>query len=1048
MTRLIKTALLFVFCLMLMMPLISLAQTRNVQGTVKTPQGEPIPGASIQQRNTRQTTMANENGNFTIAISGANAVLDISAINYIPVEVNVGAGDNFDVVLQVAEASSMEEIVVTAFGIQREKRSLGYSTQEVKAEDLMIGQQPNMVNALQGKVAGVQINSGGGAPGQGATILIRGIKSLDPGKSNQPLFVIDGVIMDNSSSIAGNLAELRGMSNRAADINPDDIETISVLKGGAATALYGQAGSNGVVVITTKSGKIGKIKVDITTSYGVDKINKLPEVQSMYTQGNNYVYDSASFWPTLGPLVADAIAIDPSHPSQLYNHFGQGYQTGNQFRTTLGVNGGSETARLSSSVSYFKQNGMIPYSDYKNISIRLAGLFKLSEKLSFRPSVFYITSGGRRVNANRYNESLSYWSPRWNVMDFIKPDGTMKSYGTQNNPVYLNFAAPFSDEVNRVLGDLSVTYSPFSFLDIDYKMGMDQYTDTRDNTAAGPLGIAGEKRHGDMGLGFVRRYIVNNRIINSNLMATLKKDWIENKLSTTLRLGTDTRDQYFKRVNAEGSELDVPTLLSLNNTKVRTNSETEQRYRIVSAFGEFTAGWDNKIFASITGRNDWSSALTRGLNSYFYPSYSLSAIVSDMVQLPSWISFAKLRGSLAEIGKDTDPYRNNTYYSSYVLTSTAQVLWTRGNQSGDPALKPERTSTLELGTDLRFIKNRLGIDFTWYKLNSRDQIIPVLITPASGFTSVVANAGEIENKGIEITVNAQPIRKTDFSWDIDVNYTANRNKVVSIREDLTEIVVSSLSGYLGSTVTMKYIPGRPVGDLYGTSYLRYYGSGVTDDGVSVYRDLPIVIGNSGSSSGFPLRDLTQRVVGNSQPKWIGGLTNTFRYKDVTLSFLFDAQQGMMKYNQLANFMSAFSIAKYTENRDQFTVFDGVHADGSPNTQSVYLGQGTKDGRNYGDGYYRLVHRGVSENFVEDASWIRLRTLTVGYNIPRGWFERTFIEGARVSFTGNNLWLNTKYTGFDPESSAFNADSNAASGFAGFTYPAARTFLFSLNINFK
>ena len=1036
----------FIVQISLMFPMVLFAQNREVSGTVKNSSGEPIAGATVQQRGTNNITVASENGNFAITVSGNNAILDISAVNHKTHTVNVAAGNRFDVVLEASEASAMDEVVVTAFGIQRQKRSLGYSTQEVKAENIMIGQQSNMVNALQGKVAGVQINAGGGAPGQGATILIRGIKSLDPGKSNQPLFVIDGVVMDNSSNSAGNLAELRGMSNRSADINPDDVENISILKGGAATALYGQAGSNGVVVITTKSGKVGKIKVSLTTSYGIDKVNKLPEVQNMYTQGNNYIYDSASFWPSLGPTIEAARAIDPTHPAQLYNHYGQGYQPGDQFRTTLNVNGGSEAARLSSSVSYFKQNGMIPFSDYKNISIRLGGQFKISDKLSFRPSIFYINSGGKRVNPNRYNESLTYWTPRWSVMDYIKPDGTMKTYGTQNNPVYLNYAAPFIDDVNRILGDLSFTYSPFRFLDIDYKLGMDQYTDTRENTATGPLGILGEKRHGDMGLGFVRRYILNNRIINSNLMATFKKNWFDDKFSTILRLGNDTRDQYFKRVNAEGSELDIPTLLSLNNTKVRTNSEYEEKYRIVSAFGEFTAGWDNKIFATITGRNDWSSTLA---DSYFYPSYSLAAVLSDIFTFPSWVSYAKLRGSVAQVGKDTGPYRTTpSTYGSYVLTSTAQVLWTRDNQSGDPGLKPERTSTLELGTDLRFVKNRLGIEFTWYKLNSRNQIIPVLISPTSGYTSMISNAGEIENKGIELTINATPVKSTDFSWDIDLNYTQNRNKVLSIREDLTEVVVGNLSGYLGSSVTMKYIPGRPVGDLYGTSYLRYYGGGVTDDGVSLYSDLPIVIGTTGTAKGFPLRDLKQRVIGNSQPKWVGGISNSFRYKNISLSFLFDAQYGMMKYNQLANFMSAFSIAKYTENRDQFNTFEGVYADGTPNIDTVYMGQGTKNGRNYGDGFYRLVHRGVSENFVEDASWVRLRNVTVGYNIPEKVFKKTFIETARISFTGNNLWMSTKYTGFDPESSPFNSDSNAVSGFAGFTYPAARTFLFSLNINFK
>lgn len=1033
-------------CWLMILPMSVFSQTRQITGIVKDGTQKGIPFATVQQKGSVIAATADDNGRFVINVSGADVVLIISSTGFNSQEITIGSATSYDIALK--ESGNLSEVVVTAFGIKKQKRSLGYSTQEVGAKDLMLGQQPNVVNALQGKVAGVQINAGGGAPGQGASILIRGIKSLDPGKSNQPLFVIDGVIMDNSSNIAGNVAELRGMSNRAADLNPDDVESISILRGGAATALYGQAGSNGVVLVTTKSGKAGSLKVGVTTTYGIDNVNKLPDVQMKYSQGNNYLYDPVSFWPTLGPTVEAAKAIDATHPDKLYNHYGQGFQQGSQFRTTISMSGGSEKAQLSSSISYLDQEGMIPFSDYKNISVRLSGQFKFSEKFKFRPSIFFINSGGARVNANRYNESLTYWSPRQNVKDFIKPDGTMKSYGTTNNPIYGTYGAPFTDDVNRVLGDLSFTYSPFSFLDIDYKLGMDMYTDFRKHTAAAALGLAGEMRHGDLGLGFVRHNRITNRILNSNVIATLKKDWLNNKLTTTLRLGNDVRDQYYSRVNAEGSELDVPTLLTLNNTKVRTASETQTRYRIVSAFGEFTAGYDNKLFLTVTGRNDWSSALTKGFNSFFYPSYSLAAVVSEMIKLPEWFTYAKLRGSIAEIGKDTDPYRNNTYYGSYVLTSTAQVLWTRSNASGDVALKPERTKSIEVGTELRFLKDRIGLDFTYYKMNSKDQIIPVNISPATGFTSLVTNAGEIENKGVEITLTATPVKKKDFSWDISMNYTANRNKVVSIREDLKEIVVGSLSGYLNSAVTMKYIPGRPVGDLYGVTYLRYYG-GKPDDGVSLYKDLPLAIGVSGTGEGFPIRDLTQRVIGNSQPKWIGGFSNTFRYKNFSLSLLFDAQQGMMKYNQLGNFMAAFSIAKYTENREEFTVFQGVRTDGTPNTQSVYLGQGlASDGRTYGDGYYRLVYRGVSENFVEDASWVRLRSLSLGYTLPSSIFKKTFIDNATVTLGGNNLWLSTKYSGYDPESSPFNSESNATSGFAGFTYPAARSFMATLNVNFK
>jgi TonB-linked SusC/RagA family outer membrane protein len=709
------------------------------------------------------------------------------------------------------------------------------------------------------------------------------------------------------------------------------------------------------------------------------------------------------------------------------------------------MSGGTEKALLGASLSYFKQNGTIPFTDYKNISARINGTFKFSDKLKFSPSFNFINSGGYRYNADRYNESLTYWSPRWDVKDYIKPDGTMKSY-LNNNPIYGAATNRFKDDVNRLLANMAWTYSPFKWLDFDYRLGMDFYTDFRRYTAPGPKGLVGEIPYEDNGLGFVNEYRIRNRILNSNLMATLKHDWTS-KLGTTLRLGNDVRDQDYNRLSAEGDELDIPDLLSLNNTKNRTNSQYMEQYRIVSAFGELTVDYDNFLFFTATGRNDWTSTLAPGLNSYFYPSFSLAGVFSDKINLPNWWTYGKLRGSWAEIGKDYEPYSLSNYYGSYVLSSTGQVLWTRSDQKGERTLKPERTTTLELGTELRFLKDRIGIDFTWYKLNSHDQIIPVAISPTTGFTSVITNAGEIENRGVELTLNATPIKTSDFSWDINLNYTRNRNEVLSIKEGLTELVIASQFGYAGSTVTMKYVPGYAVGNLYGSSYLRYYDS-KTDDGVTLESDLPLVIAETGSNSGFPVRDGTQRLLGNSQPDWMGGITNSFHYKQFGLSFQFDAQLGMEKYNQLSNFMSAFGIAKYTENREETVVFNGVLPDGTPNTQVVYYGQGKgPDGRDYGAGYYRNVYRGVSENFVEDASWVRLRNLSINYSLPSSVLGKTFIKNATVTLTGNNLALFTDYSGFDPESSSFSAGSNAASGFSGFSYPAMRSFLISVNLNF-
>jgi TonB-linked SusC/RagA family outer membrane protein len=941
-------------------------------------------------------------------------------------------------------------VIVTALGIRKEKRALGYSAQEVSGDALSQTKQTNIVNALRGQAAGVQINSGGGAPGQGSRIIIRGIKSLDPNKDNQPLFVIDGVVMDNSTTTVSSAGTVRGLSNRAADINPDDVESISVLRGGAATALYGQAGSNGVIVITTKTAKAGKMRVSFSTTYGIDEVNKLPEVQSIFSQGfvgtTSRVpeYDPTTIFSGWGPTVQQVKQIDPSQNDFLYNHYGRGYQQGDQFRTSLNISGGTENALLSSSFSYFKQNGTIPNSDYRNISARVGGQFRYG-KFRIVPSINFINSGGLRVNADRFNEQLSYWSPRVDVRDYIKPDGTMKGY--RDNPIYGTYVNQYKDDVNRLIGNVAFTFSPVKWFDLDYRIGMDYYADFRRHAGRGPLGLPGELHYSDNGTGFIDEYRISNRIMTSNLIGTFKKDW-SSKFNTVLRLGNDVRATKYNRLTASGSDLDIPTLLSLNNAKTRTTTQYLEDYRIVSAFGDISFGYGNFLFLNVTGRNDWSSTLDPEVNSFFYPSVSMSWIFTENMKRLDWISFGKVRASYAEIGKDASPYDNNSYYTSSVITSSSQIAWTRGDARGDRLLKPERTKTIEFGTELKFFQNRLGVDFTWYKLNSRDQIIPVFLSPTTGYLQTNTNAGEIENKGIEIVLTGSPVKGKDFSWDATLNYSRNQNKVVSIKEGLKEIVVGTHFGYINSGVTLKYVPGFAVGNLYGTTFQRYYGT-KSDDKVTFQPDLPMVIANTGTNAGFPLPDLTQRILGNSQPDWIGGITNTFTYKSLRLSFLIETQQGLDRYNQLGNFMAAFGIAKYTEDRTTSKVFPGVLANGSPNTQLVYLGMGkapAPDTRDYGNGYYRNIYRTVSEPFVEDASWTRLRFLSLNYQLPGKLFKSNVIKGASVTFTGTNLFLWTDYTGFDPETSSMPAGSNA-DGFTGFAYPALRSYLFSINLDF-
>jgi outer membrane receptor protein involved in Fe transport len=413
--------------------------------------------------------------------------------------------------------------------------------------------------------------------------------------------------------------------------------------------------------------------------------------------------------------------------------------------------------------------------------------------------------------------------------------------------------------------------------------------------------------------------------------------------------------------------------------------------------------------------------------------------------LPNWWSYGKAKLSYAKIGKDGDAYAiTNGFETGLQIGSTVPFYQSR--TLGNPNLRPEFTQTLEAGTELRFLENRFGLEVTVYQQKSKDLLVPVDVSPTTGFDKAYVNAGEINNKGLEVTLSAMPVRTKDFSWDFRVNFSTNRNRVEKLNDNLGQIVVASQFGYLSSTVTTKLVPGQAYGALYGRSYKRYYGNEV-DDKVTLRKDLPLLIG----ANGFPVLDdaSSQRYLGNSLPKWIGSTTQTFRYKQLSLSLLLDVRRGNYKFNQLSNFLAAFGESKQTENRDQTIVFNGVLADGAPNTKPVYLGQAVgPDGVNYGAGFYRNYYRGASENFIEDASWVRLRSASLSYTLPGKWLSGTkTITGATVSFTGNNLWLNTKYTGFDPETSSSSAGSNASDAFSGFTYPATRSFLFSLNLQF-
>lgn len=1011
------------------------AQERTISGRITSEEeSSALPGVNIIIQGTTQGTVSDIDGNYRINVPDENTTIVFSFIGYETQEIQVGNRSVIDVSLD-ADVQQLSEVVVTSFGIEQEKKSLGYSVQEISSEEIVSTKQQNLVSALQGQVAGVQITNSGGAPGQSARIIIRGINSLDPNADNQPLFVVDGVPVDNSTVESAGTP--RGLSNRAADINPNDIASMNILKGAAATALYGVRAANGAVIITTKKGKPGEIRVNVNSSVGFEEINRYPEFQEIYGQGFGGEYDPDSFWPSWGAPIAEVAETVPGH--QYEDNWRDVMETGVQFDNSVSVSGGSENATFYGSLGHLSHEGILPFSEWDRTSAKLSGAIKISEKFDFSGSVNYINSGGNRVPHDRFMERMVYWAETQDVTDYINPDGTMRSVGTNTNPIYDARFSTFEDNVNRTIGNLRFSYKPADWIDITYLVGTDYYSDSRTEITPGPLGIDGESPLSSTG--FINETRINSRDFNSNLFITLSKQ-INEQFNATLRVGNDIFERDYERVDAEGSDFVIPQFYDLSYTRQISTAQDKRKRRLVGFYGDLMLDYNNMLFLNITGRNDLTSTLPEGNNSFFYPSVNLGFVFSEAFEMPDILTFGKLRASWAKVGKDTNPYLiGQTYTSPAQYPLNGQVGFTRFSEFGDPELKPEETVALEFGTDLRFLDNRLGLDFTWYKSNSRDQIIPVPVSDATGFSTFITNAGEIENRGIELVLNGTPLRNSEFSWDVSFNLSHNKNEVVDIREGIEEIVVGSQFGYAGSTITMILIEGEEYGNIYGSSYQRYYPNGEPEDLLFLDEDRQVVIGDDG----FPVRNGNQLILGNAVPKWFGGLKNTLNFKGFDFSFLIDFRADVEQYNQYDNFFAAFGIAEYTANRNEFKVFDGVLADGSPNTQEVWLGQGVgPDGVDYGAGFYRNHYRTTSENFVQDAAFIKLRNITLGYSFQPELLEATPFRSARLSVAANNIILYTPWDGFDPESFSAGAGGNAI-GFTGLGYPGVRSLYFTINL---
>ena len=756
--------------------------------------------------------------------------------------------------------------------------------------------------------------------------------------------------------------------------------------------------------------------MSLNTSYGISELAKRPDYQTVYREGRfgrlRFNGDGSPLrFQNFGPKVYPGL-------TPVFDPIADFFQNGYTQDHALSISGGSDKATYATSFSYYDEEGIIPFSDWQRITGRLSGTVKASDKLSFNGSVNYTNSGGNRPHSGDKSimSALSYQATSFDVNDYINADGSQNGFsdGIIDNPRYLAEFSTLIDDVDRMIGNIGFTYEPAAWFTMTYRAGLDFYSDNRERIVPNGLDVSSQVG------GFIIETGINQRQLNSTLTLNFRHQLTE-KLGASLLLGQEVNERRSESLIVRGERFTEPNFYHLNNTEVGFNENSQSLRRIVSGFGLLSFDFDNAIYLDLTGRNDWSSTLPVKNRSFFYPSASLSIVLSDLVTLPNFFSFAKVRGSWAQVAKDTDPYLIGSLFEQ---DPTFPQFGTNGfrlsSVFGDLNLKPETTTSQEVGLDLRFFRNRLGIDLAVYRQNSKDQILQVPVSNTTGYSRFLTNAGEIENRGVELLVSATPVQGSNFRWDASINYTRNRGEVISIREGIEEIVRFEGTG----GITAKLIPGGMVGDLYGFAFKR-------DDAGN------LIIG----SDGFPSIDDTELVkVGNALPNFTAGMTNSFSYKGLGLSFLLEWRDGgdavdMGIRNSVRNGILAQNTRQYEE-----VIFNGVTATGEPNTQAVEID---------GESLYRSFNRynGAAEVILEDASWFRLRRASIFYNLPKSLLGGgKFIRSARVTLSGNNLYINTPFRGFDPETNYLGAGSSIY-GFTGLQTPGTQSYTASLNLTF-
>ena len=1001
----------------------------SVRGTVTSSDGEPIIGANVIELGSNNGTVTDLDGNYQLKV-GPNAILEFTYTGYVSQKFTVGNQTIINVTL--AEGVALSEIIVTALGISRERKSLSYAAQTIQGGQLTQVRDANFVNTLQGKVAGLVVTSASSGVGGATRVNLRGNRSIQ--SSNNALFVVDGVPVDNSTpgQVGNDFGGYNG-SDGVANINPDDIESINVLKGAAASVLYGSRAANGVILITTKKGSAGAISVDVNSGAQFDAPLTLPHLQNEYGQGNGGAF-GAKASASWGPKMNNQAVIDWTGKAQGMvpqpNNISDFFQIGSSFNNSVGIKGGTDKVQSYFSFTNNQAAGVVPGNSLDRNTINLRISTNLSKKFSTDAKVTYVNQilNNKLRSGEESSEVMNLYktprSIRIEDMQNYESEAGVPTYWTSSsiymNPYWTINRTSADEERTRTTGLVSATYQINDDIKVLARVSLDQYTDKGENTFFNNtllfawLGGTYQKSFRQVQERNSELLLIGNKKLNNKV-----------KLSYTFGVADVARKSDFTQTSANG--LLVPNKFDLGFARNLAVGTGLVERDLQSVFGSVQVSLKDYLYLDVTARNDWSSTLPAP-HSYFYPSLGLTAVLSDMVELPSFISFAKLRGSYTRVGNDAAPYLLTQTYS--FSQGGVGGFINRDATQAFGELKPELTTSLEFGFDGRFFDNRMGLDVTFYKTNSINQLLSLPLAPASGFSNQYINAGDIENSGVELTLTGSPIKKNDLTWDVMLNYARNVNAIVALHPDIKQTFISS--GFV-RTAGVLVKEGGAYGDLYADGWARTPSGQLIMDG-----------------AGKPLVSSTQEYLGNFNPKFTLGLNNAFSFGKIRLNVLVDARiGGVMTSGSDASLAFDGSSAITTAYREGGWVLPGVTLSNNeyiPNTYPINA-----------ETFWTTVSKGRyswGQVFTYDATNVRIREAAVGYDIT---IKSQYVKKATLSIVARNLFFLAKgnaiidIPGIPTRKMWFDPDVNLGAGnYQGVefgTLPSSRSIGLNLSLSF-